>query len=977
MQLPNTQLISSNPIFGESSRFYRIFRTGPYRVAFSNGYLWIESSNQNPETKIRAELVTSVVVVKSWFWSSLSIQCESGEKFAIGGLPHRIAAGLREALLADSEVLKAMIAEARMRALTIGNELQKIEGEVDRLFSGDSYVRHSASVAQHSRITSVLGRCSAYVQEHLDSGALRSLHRFQRWETAERFEHERNRVNQRYINRVVGLVKAAARNNFVQRLTDEQAIAIATDEDSTLVLAGAGTGKTSVILGKIAHLVEDRDVSPEEILVLAFNTAAAAEIRDRLPKRFKGTKVRTFHAFGMGVIAQNGVAPSISKLAEDPRLMENTVNQWFRELSSEPQQADDITEFVAYNLVPDSSPFDFESAGEYYDFVRTWELRTFSGDRVKSLEELRIANFLSLNGIEFKYEEPYSVNTATRRHRQYEPDFYLPEHKIYIEHFALNRNGQAPKGWDDYGKGVEWKRSIHQKNRTTLVETYSWQHSDGSFRNTLRENLESHGVKFRSVPIQTLLQKLAEWVVTWLSRLLVKFLNHVKTNDISAVELRRRANSGIRNIRQSSFLNLFEKIRNHYEAALENERALDFHDLINRAADLIRSGRSPASYRYVLVDEFQDISAGRMGLLRALNSRETAYYLVGDDWQSIYRFADSDVSLMRNCDQHLGYTQSRQLTQTFRYGRGILDPASQFVRKNPIQTQREMKPAVGEVDHGISIIANDDEKNGLQIALKDITERIDAVKQSASGCSVLVLGRYRRFNNLDPSLSRQAHGKFKVRYSTIHSAKGQEADYVVVVGLNSGRLGFPCKIEDDPLLHLVMPPTEDSELRFSEERRLFYVAITRARRGAYLVVDPDRPSEFVTELLARQKFQQLGEREIDDALRPSCPRCGTGKLKSSQSGDNLRCTNHPSCTHLAPKCGSCGKGFTVNSGSGTSTCTNAGCSNPASACPRCSTGVLHQRNGSYGTFWGCTNYWSEPPCEFTRNSNAYAARSRV
>ncbi|MXZ03824.1 MAG: AAA family ATPase, partial [Chloroflexi bacterium] len=539
------------------------------------------------------------------------------------------------------------------------------------------------------------------------------------------------------------------------------------------------------------------------------------------------------------------------------------------------------------------------------------------------------------------------------------------DYEIYIEHFALNRNGQAPKGWNDYRNGVEWKRSIHNQHKTTLIETYSWQRSEGILQESLRNELESQGVKFRSVPIKDLLQKLAEWVVTWLARLLVKFLNHVRTNDISADELRKRANSGVTNVRQAAFLRLFEKIRDRYEGALRTDQTLDFYDLINRASDLIRNGRSNKSYRYVLVDEFQDISAGRMGLLRSLSTPDTAYYLVGDDWQSINRFAGSDVSLLRNCGQHLGFTQTRELSQTFRYGKGILDPASQFVRKNPIQTQRVMKPTVAQVDDGISIIASAENENGhqvdgLHIALDDISGRVGTINQS--DCNVLVLGRY-WFNNPDLPPNGRCHGHLSVRYSTVHSAKGQEADYVIVLGLKSARLGFPCKIEDDPLLQLVMPPSEEGELRFSEERRLFYVALTRARRGAYLIVDPDRPSEFVKELRAEHRLRRYGE--ISDDLRPACPNCGTGKLKESQSGQNLRCTNFPSCTHLAPCCEYCDDGFTVISGAGESECTNEGCDNPASACPKCRTGVLSQRNGRHGPFWGCTNYWAEPPCEFT------------
>ena len=137
-------------------------------------------------------------------------------------------------------------------------------------------------------------------------------------------------------------------------------------------------------------------------------------------------------------------------------------------------------------------------------------------------------------------------------------------------------------------------------------------------------------------------------------------------------------------------------------------------------------------------------------------------------------------------------------------------------------------------------------------------------------------------------------------FSTVHRAKGREADYVVVLDLKDGRWGFPSRIEDNSLLTLVLPPRSERPYPFAEERRLFYVAMTRARIGAYLIADSDRPSSFVTELL-------------------------------KQSGD-LRQLGAP-----APKC------------------------------PRCREGRLRMRDGKYGHFWGCSEFWSEPSCRYTRD----------
>ena len=193
-------------------------------------------------------------------------------------------------------------------------------------------------------------------------------------------------------------------------LTDEQATAVATDEDVTLVLAGAGTGKTAVITGKTAHLVRNQGVTPAEVLVLAFNQKAAAEIRERLPDDLRGVDVCTFHAFGRHVVAQStGKQPTVSKLAEDDEHRKSAINGTLDEMMNSPRHREVLVNLLAYHRNDYRSPFDFKTADEYYAYMRSTELRTLSGVRVRSLEEVQVANFLSLNGVEFEYEKPYDV----------------------------------------------------------------------------------------------------------------------------------------------------------------------------------------------------------------------------------------------------------------------------------------------------------------------------------------------------------------------------------------------------------------------------------------------------------------------------------------------------------------------------------------------------------------------------------------
>ena len=234
------------------------------------------------------------------------------------------------------------------------------------------------------------------------------------------------------------------------------------------MLAGAGTGKTSVIVGKVAHLVRNQGVSPDQILMLAYNRKAADEIRGRLKGDLSAAHVHTFHSFGRRVIAESEAAPTISKLAEDNPALRRAVDDIVGELLNAPDQSKAVIDFIVYYHSPYRSAFEFETHDEYGEYVDGVELRTLSGDLVKSFEELEIANYLTEHSVAFRYEDPYETPTGTQQHRQYQPDFFLPGHGIYIEHFALDQKGRPPPGWRGYAEGVEWKMRIHSQRGSTL-----------------------------------------------------------------------------------------------------------------------------------------------------------------------------------------------------------------------------------------------------------------------------------------------------------------------------------------------------------------------------------------------------------------------------------------------------------------------------------------------------------------------------
>ena len=975
---------SATPVSATSAALVRLLGTGPAHVTLNDGVLRFGEARGAP-----VGAIDSIQTRRSWFWTRLTVREAGGAEHSIGGLARNEAERLTAAVLADA---------ARV-ARTLAPELTQLRDRLNHLRAGSRYARKSQASGLQADIAGAVERGNgAVARAFLPAQAALALTRIQPVADIEEFETAREEANARFVAATAPEVTRAARAVLASPPTAEQAEAIATDEDTTLVLAGAGTGKTAVITGKIAHLVRNRGVPPRQILVLAFNRKAAQEIRERLPEDLAGAHVSTFHAFGRRVIAGVEAAPTLSKLAEDEAMLPAVIDRILVDLVDDPRQSRVLADFITRHRAAYRSQFDFKTPGEYFDHVRRIELRTLSGDLVKSFEELEIANFLTLNGVSFHYERPYPVETVTPWHRQYRPDFYLPDHDIYIEHFALDRQGRPPEGWIGYAEGVAWKRDIHQQYGTRLIETYSWQQRAGVLRESLRRQLEEAGVAFRRVPIRTLLMELGRWLISWLAQLMATFLNHVKTSGVSAETLRARARDSRDRARSEAFLDIFQQVSARYDRLLGDEK--DFHDLINHAAAHIRNGRWQSPYRYVLVDEFQDISAGRLALLRALRGRGVAYFLVGDDWQSIYRFAGSDVALVRDCGQYLGHVRERALSRTFRFARGILEPSTAFVVRNPAQTQRTLRPAQGMRDGGVTVLASHDPAGGLRSALEDIQACEDA---SGPPVAVLVLGRYRHSHS---ALPRQRGGRLRLEFSTVHAAKGREADYVVVLDLKDARLGFPSQHQEDPLLRLVLPPPPGEtsakhpspsnarpllpplpvgegwgeglpgnnpwvrqrrpggEYPHAEERRLFYVALTRARRGAYLVADAQRPSAFVNELLrAHPALRRLGKFRRDTT--PRCPRCRTGSLDVSSTGQSMTCLNAPFCRYRAPRCQRCPRGFLVISGR-SSRCTNPACNASPSVCQSCRAGVMVVREGRPGSFLGCTQYASDQPCTNTQ-----------
>ena len=752
-------------------------------------------------------------------------------------------------------------------------------------------------------------------------------------------------------------------------LTEEQRRAVVIDERRNLVVAAAGSGKTSVIVAKAGWLVRKGYRKPSELLLLAFARDARREMEERMAKRLgtaiaRDVTVRTFHSLGMAIVGEaEGKRPALAATAENDRALFDLLKGIVADLLADRALSATLDEWFQVGFAPYRSEHEFRNWGEYYDYIRKFDIRSVKGETVRSFEECEIANFLYSNGVAYEYEAPYEHDLATSQRRQYKPDFRLPEHGIYIEHFGIDANGNPAPFIDreQYWRDMEWKRGVHVEHGTDLIETFSHEQADGRLLRNLAEKLAAHGVKLSPIPREDMFAALEQQGrIDPFTRLVATFLQHFKGSRLSHVDIAKRAAAHPDPKRAEVFLPVFRLIFERYEEALARAGEIDFHDMINRATDLVEEGRYRSPFGYILIDEFQDISPSRARLLKALldSAPGSQLFAVGDDWQAIYRFGGSDIAVMREFGDHFGPFERIDLATTFRCADRIASVATEFVLRNPAQIRKTVWTTRTADRPAVFVGLPGEQELSL---LKEALDRIAKDARRHNGTSeVLILGRYRhlRPRNLD-ALPRQYPG-LRFTWMTVHRSKGLEADYAVVLGLCSGKHGFPAEIVDDPLIDLVLAAPEAHPN--AEDRRLLYVALTRARRQAYLLADGGPPSEFVTELIdggyAVEVFGRPSEGDVP------CPRCAGGRLIRRENarggGVFYGCSNFPLCEHTARACPRCGNGLPVRSGEAFR-CRDCGIA--IEACPVCD-GWLNAKMGRYGRFLGCSNF---PACDYTRN----------
>lgn len=337
-----------------------------------------------------------------------------------------------------------------------------------------------------------------------------------------------------------------------------------------------------------------------------------------------------------------------------------------------------------------------------------------------------------------------------------------------------------------------------------------------------------------------------------IKRLIITFINLFKANnkDVTYFQIilkKIKYTINLKNyFRNKKLLLIIINVYLEYESILKQENLIDFNDMINKCSDVVKELGVKNKWKYIIVDEYQDTSISKFKLLKNILDKTNASFLgVGDDFQSIYRFTGCDLNIFLNFTKYLKNSHILKIVNTYRNPQELINVAGKFIMQNKKQITKQLV-SFKHISKPIKVFKS--------------TNKIYALKKLLSLIKgeIMVIGRNNKDINyyIDSTFIKEKDGYYvlddkRFRYLTAHKSKGLEADNVILINIEDDILGFPSKIKDDNILKYVNN-TKDY-FPYEEERRLFYVALTRTKNNVYIIASNNK-SIFLKEILQNKKY---------------------------------------------------------------------------------------------------------------------------
>lgn len=675
------------------------------------------------------------------------------------------------------------------------------------------------------------------------------------------------------------------------KLDEEQIKVILSDEDYSLIIAGAGTGKTTTMAAKVKYLVDICNVNPQEILVMSYTKKATEELDKRIRLDFGiPAYVTTFHSLGLMYIR------SIFKDKKCSVVDDNTKNKIFLEyLTTRLFPRKDSLEkliqvFSQDNLVKLGEFFkkNYMNYDSYEKFFKAYKdyrisqitdldshikmqlehdynqenIYTIKNELVKSKGEAMIANFLFMHNIPYDYEKVYPE--LLDNNKPYHPDFtiYLGSEEIYIEYFGLSEVEDGK--YNRYKKNMLEKIKYHKAHHNKFI---GLDYNEGqNLLSNLRTSLEYLGFKLEKIDSREIISKLLDrhslGQVYSLRNLYFNCIEKIKSSvnrnfaeTIIKNYLNDLINPDEKEISeiQYRFIWDFYKYYQKFLFSSPNEYKFDFPDMIYYANKYIsRANDKELNFKYLVIDEYQDISQDKYTLVNNIIIKNHAKIVaVGDDWQSIYAFNGSKIGYIYNFQKYFPYAKILYISRTYRNSKELIDYSGKFVMKNPMQIKKELISSKS-IDRPIQFIGFDDE-------VTKVKELIINIYLIHPDYKVLILARKNKnikelFNdedfrdNIGTKVTLAGFEDIKIEAMSIHKSKGLTYDEVIIIGLDRD---FPIGNRSNFWMEELFRPKDNEEkFAYAEERRVFYVGLTRTKNHVYLLVNQDASlrSPFIDEM---------------------------------------------------------------------------------------------------------------------------------
>lgn len=709
--------------------------------------------------------------------------------------------------------------------------------------------------------------------------------------------------NKNFINKSLITHKEYFENIFLDfdeniKLDDEQKHAIIADDDYSIIIAGAGSGKTTTMAAKVKYLVDIKKIDPKEIVVLSYTKKAVNELRNKINRVFKiEANITTFHSLALHII--NKQIPGCFSIYDDSQkrkvILKYITDNLFLDKNKLKMVINTFPDMFFKGFIDNFDRFKtFEKYFEDYKkrkwkqekdhidlYVKNREEALLSLENPKGLDlrtyksktEAKIANFLYKNSIEYQYERPYLEKVGDDK--LYNPDFtcFKNGKNIYIEYFGMTKYCE---------KGLFTKEQINAYNENKNLKIQSFKERNDRYiileRDNktdellffeLRSKLKHEGfelIKRDSKEIfDHIIDEFKEAEFFLFTNKIMSVIDRIKeTTDIDSNFIEDYKKYLINNfpdeierktrIRETSII---LEIYNYYNQELKRNKAIDFTDMITKAYETLKNNKdkSDINFKYLLVDEYQDISKKRFLLTKELADKCFAKIVaVGDDWQTIYTFAGSNIELFYNFRKYFEESNSYKITNTYRNSQELIDTAGDFIQKNKQQIPK-------------SLISSKHFENPIEIIFYKIIREIDALctlldelapilkkktvailtRRNKTIKEIKKDGRFRDGPNNKIYYTKE--NDLDIEILTMHSAKGTTFDEVIVLDLKNSI--FPTKgYSKSTITDFIEERDIHEYYPHAEERRLFYVALTRTKNKVYLLTPEnieDR-STFVQEI---------------------------------------------------------------------------------------------------------------------------------